>query len=121
MDAEGRWIDELLAAIDRKDHVAFAEFFLPDATFRFGNIAPVCGRPAIAEAVAAFFLALKGLQHRIENRWLLPDTAIFTGTVTYTRHDDTVLQVPFANVLKIRPAGIQEYLTFVDNSTLFVV
>lgn len=121
MDTEGRWIDDLLAAIDSKDHVAFTDFLLPDASFRFGNNAPIRGRPAIAEAVTAFFLALKTLQHRIEDRWMLPDVAIVTGTVIYTRHDGSALQVPFANVLKIRQAGIQEYLVFVDNSALFTV
>lgn len=121
MDTEGRWVDDLLAAIDRKDHVAFTEFLSPDASFRFGNGAPIRGRLEIAVAVSDFFLALKTLQHRIEDRWMLPDIAIVTGTVTYTRHDSSVLQVPFANILKLGLAGIHEYLVFVDNSALFAV
>ena len=121
VDTEGRWVDDLLAAIDRKDHMAFTEFLSPDASFRFGNGAPIRGRPEIAVAVSAFFLALKTLQHRVEDRWMLPDVAIVTGTVTYTRNDGSALQVPFANVLKFRLSGIHEYLVFVDNSALFVV
>lgn len=121
MNMEGRWIDELFATIDRKDHLAFAAFLLPDALFRYGNSAPVHGRAAIAEVVAGFFSALHGLQHLVEDRWLLRDTAIVTGSVIYTRHDKSQLQVPFANVLKLQEAGIHEYLIFVDNSALFVV
>jgi len=121
VNTEGRWVDDLLAAIDRKDHVAFTEFLLPDACFRFGNTTTIRGRPAIAAAVSAFFLALNTLRHRIEDRWMLPDVAIVTGTVTYIRHDGSSLEVPFANVLKFQLAGIHEYLIFVDNSALFAV
>ncbi len=79
MDIEGCWIDALFAAVDRKDHVAFADFLLPDACFRYGNSAPVYGRSAIAETVAGFFAALQGLEHRIEDRWIVPGTAIVSG------------------------------------------
>lgn len=119
MTDDDRWIDEVFAAIDRKDAAAFADFFASEATFRFGNFPPVCGRAAIADSVAAFFAALHSLQHRIEERWLLPDTAIVTGTVTYTRHDSSTLQVPFANVMKLNAGNIHGYFIFVDNSALF--
>jgi ketosteroid isomerase-like protein len=121
MDTEGRWIDDLLAAIDQKDHAAFTSFLLPDARFRYGNSLPVQGRTAIAETVAGFFSALKSLKHKIEDRWVLPNVAIITGIVTYTRHDGSTLKVPFSNVLKLSPAGIHEYLIFIDSSALFVV
>jgi hypothetical protein len=121
MEVEDRWIDELFATIDRKDHTAFVGFLLPDARFRYGNNAPVHGRASIAEVVAGFFSALHAVQHLVDDRWMLPDTAIVTGTVIYTRHDRSTLQVPFANVLKLRDEGISDYLIFVDNSALFSV
>jgi hypothetical protein len=49
----------------------------------------------------------------------LPDAAICIGVVTYTRHDGSTLQVPFANVMKLRPGGIHDYRIFTDNSALF--
>lgn len=109
MDLEGPWIDALFAAIDRKDPVAFANFLLPDAHFSDRNSAVVRGRSAIADSVADFFSALQGLQHRIEDRWMLPDSAIVSGTVTHTRQDGSTLQVPFANILKFRDNGIYAY------------
>ena len=119
MSDDGRWIDELFAAIDRKDVAAFSEFFAPEATFRYSNSPPAIGRAAIAQSVAALFVALRAVRHRIDERWLLPDTAIVTGTVTYTRHDGSTLQVPFANVLKRTADKIQGYFIFVDSSALF--
>lgn len=119
MDTEGHWVDALFAAVDRMDHVAFADLLAPDALFRYGNSAPVHGRAAIKDIVADFFSALQGLNDRIEDRWILPDTVIVTGTVTYTRHDGSTLQVPFANILRLRDSRIFQYLIFVDNSALF--
>ncbi len=119
MRDDGRWIDELFAAIDRKDAAAFAGFLGTNASFRFGNLPAVQGREAIIAMVGGFFAALRGLQHRLEDRWQVPDAAIVTGTVTYTRHDGSTLSVPFANVMKLQQSGIQDYSIFADNSALF--
>lgn len=112
-------LERLLATIDAQDAKAFCGFLSPDARFRFGNAPPVVGRPAIEALVAEFFKAIKAVSHRLEDQWRLPDAAICTGTVTYTRHDGSTLQVPFANVMKLRADGICDYLIFTDNSALF--
>ena len=119
VDRNGRWTDELMSSIDRKDAVAFGRFLHPDATFRFGNAAPVHGRDAIVHAVAGFFSALRSLHHRVEDRWMVGNTAILAGSVTYTRHDGSTLEVPFANVLGFEPDGVRDYRIFVDVSALF--
>jgi ketosteroid isomerase-like protein len=112
-------IEALLATIDRKDAQAFAAFLTPDASFRFGNNPTVAGRDAIEAAVAGFFKAIKSVSHDLEDKWSLPRVAICTGMVIYTRHDGSRLQVPFANVMKLRPDGIHDYRIFTDNSALF--
>jgi uncharacterized protein (TIGR02246 family) len=117
--ANHTFINDLLAAIDRKDANAFAAFLTPDATFRFGNNPAVVGREAIEAAVGAFFKAIQSVSHDLQSQWSLPDAAICIGVVTYTRHDGSTLQVPFANVLKLGPGGIHDYLIFADNSALF--
>jgi uncharacterized protein (TIGR02246 family) len=117
--ANHTFINDLLAAIDRMDAKAFAAVLTPDSSFRFGNNPAVAGREAIEAAVAGFFKAIKSVSHDLENQWLLPDTAICMGVVTYTRHDGSTLQVPFANVMKLRPGGIHDYRIFTDNSALF--
>jgi ketosteroid isomerase-like protein len=119
MADDGRWIDELFAAIDRKDAVAFAGFLAPDASFRFGNLPAVVGRDAIIAFVGGFFGAVQGVRHRLEDRWRVADATIVTGNVTYTRHDGSTLSVPFANVMKSQGGGIRDYIIFVDNSALF--
>jgi len=117
--AEHTFVNDLLAAIDRMDARAFAAFLTPDARFRFGNSPEIAGREAVQAAVGGFFKALKGVSHSLEDQWSLPDVAICTGIVTYTRHDDSTLTVPFANVLRLRQGGIHDYQIFTDNSALF--
>lgn len=117
--ANDAFIGQLLAAIDARDAKAFAGFLTSDASFRFGNHPAVIGREAIKVTVGDFFRAIKSVCHRLEEQWSFPEVVICTGTVTYTRHDGSTLQVPFANVLKVRPAGIYDYRIFVDNSALF--
>ena len=40
------------------------------------------------------------------------------GFVTYIRHDDSFLSVPFADVFSLRQGKIAEYLIFADLSRL---
>lgn len=113
------FIRQLLATIDTRDARAFVGFLTTDASFRFGNHPAVLGRKAIEATVGNFFKAIKSVSHRLEEQWSLADVVICTGVVTYTRHDGSTLQVPFANVLKLRRGAICDYRIFVDNSALF--
>ncbi|MGP8032938.1 MAG: nuclear transport factor 2 family protein [Steroidobacteraceae bacterium] len=117
--ANGAFIRELLATIDARDAEAFGGFLTSDASFRFGNHPAVVGREAIEATVGNFFTAIKGVSHRLDEQWSVPDVVICTGLVTYTRHDGSTLQVPFANILKLRRGAICDYRIFVDNSALF--
>jgi len=117
--ANDAFIRQLLATIDARDAKAFAGLLTSDAIFRFGNHPAVVGREVIEATVGGFFGALKSLSHHLEEQWSLPDVAICTGLVTYTRHDGSSLQVPFANILKLRRGAIYDYRIFVDNSALF--
>lgn len=119
MSSDEEWIDHLFAAIDRQDAAAFSDFLAPEVSFSFGNADPVRGRAVVTEAVVALFAALRALQHRVEERWIVADTAIVAGRVTYTRHDGSTLTVPFANILKRGPDGIHDYRIYIDNSGLF--
>jgi len=113
------WVKQLLQSIDNKNTESFLTFLADDGLFRFGNANPVKGKAAVREAVNAFFDSIKGLQHDLVKIWNEQDAMICHGTVTYTRHDSTILSVPFANVFDIRDNLIKEYLIFVDVSGLY--
>lgn len=113
------WLPGLFQAIDGGDAAAFARHLDENAVFRFGNAPPVAGRAAIGGAVSAFFGAVRGLRHTLEEAWETADAVICRGTVTYTRHDGTTLTVPFANIFRMRGSLIGDYLIYADISALF--
>jgi limonene-1,2-epoxide hydrolase len=112
------WWEQVLATVDRRDAAAFTALLTPDAHFRFGNIAPIVGRDAIAAAVGGFFAAIAACRHRLLNTWNSPEAIACEGEVTYTRHDASTLTVPFANVFELRGHLIASYRIYIDNSQL---
>jgi len=108
----------LFSAIDARDAHAFADFLSPDVEFVFGNAAPLHGRANVEAAVAGFFASLAALRHELSGHWHCGDSLLMHGIVTYTRHDDSQLRVPFANVFKLRDGLIGEYRIFGDFSAL---
>lgn len=108
----------LFQAIDHKDTETFTQFLSAQAKFRFGNAPVVEGRANIATVVGGFFASVKALSHCVTETWRTPTGVICQGMVTYTRHDNTTLTVPFCNIFKVNEDLIEEYLIYVDISEL---
>lgn len=113
------WVERLFRVIDNKDADGFVSFLTDDAVFTFGNQEPVKGKAAIREAVKGFFESIRALDHDIIETWVHPESVICRGTATYTRHDSSLLSVPFVNVFKMDAELIKEYLIYVDASQLY--
>jgi ketosteroid isomerase-like protein len=113
------WWLRLLSVVDSRDAAAFGEFLTPDATFRFGNAAPVAGADAIRNAVAGFFSSIQACSHRLIRTWSGADAVACEGVVTYTRHDGRTVTLPFVNVFDMRGERIHTYSIYIDSSPLF--
>lgn len=112
-------INALFAAIDAKDSQTFSDFLTDDCVFRFGNQAAVEGLEAVQAYVTYFFDSVQALSHTLLQQWETEDGVVCHGTVTYTRHDGSLLTVPFCNVLNMRAGRVYEYLIFADTSELY--
>jgi len=113
------WWESVFAVIDAGDAAGFVGFLTPDAQFRFGNAPVVVGREAIHSAAAGFFSAIAFSRHRLLRTWNGAGTAVCEGEVAYTRHDGSVISVPFVNVFELRGDMIAVYRIYIDNSSLF--
>lgn len=113
------WIAALFAAIDEKDAEAFAGFVAEDARFVFGNLPAVAGRADIRTFVAGFFDSIRAVSHDVPDAWQSGDTIVCRGEVTYTRHDGSMLTVPFANVFLMAGDRVRDYRIYMDASALF--
>jgi ketosteroid isomerase-like protein len=112
-------VKSLFAAIDRKDTRQFIAFLTPDAVFRFGSAAPVRGRDEITGAVDTFFSSIAGCRHVLHNTWQGADSFACEGEVTYRRHDDSEVTLPFVDTFDLRGDLISGYRIYIDIAPLF--
>jgi ketosteroid isomerase-like protein len=106
-------------AIDAKDPIGMCNFLTEDSSFTFANMPAVVGKSNIINFLDGFFQSIKGLRHtNIEYR-NYGDEWFANGTVTYTRLNESTLQVPFAVLLKMHSNLIQDYRIYVDASELY--
>jgi ketosteroid isomerase-like protein len=111
-------LSELLAAIDAQDARKFASFLTEDVVFRYGSNAPVHGRQAVQDYVAAFFGNLDALRHRLLADWESDGALICEGEVTYTLPGGKEVTVPFVNVFGMQDGKIKEYKIYIDPTPL---
>jgi len=113
------FIKEMYSIVDAMDGAALASKMTENGIFRFANIPGVEGREAITGFLDNFFQSIKGIKHGQIEDWMVDNTRFATGQVSYTRHDDSTLVVPFSVILKMQGELIHEYLIFVDASELY--
>lgn len=113
------WVPQLFQSIDAMDTGTFITFIADDARFKYGNAPPVVGKDSIRQAVDGFFKSIKRVRHRLLHTWTHPDTVISQGEVTYRRHDDSQLSLPFVNVFGMKNNLIKDYLIYIDITALY--
>jgi ketosteroid isomerase-like protein len=109
----------MFTAIDAMDADRFATYLAPRCIFRFANQPAVHGTDGIRDYIERFFASIESIRHVIEDHWEVPGAVMCHGQVSYTRRDGSVLEVPFANLLRTGPEGITAYRIFVDVSELY--
>lgn len=119
VDAVAGRLDGLFASIDAKDTDGFLAFLTEDAIFRFGSAPELTGRVAIRNAVDGFFSSIAGSSHALKNVLGKDATLVCEGEVTYRRHDDTELTVPFTNVFELDGELISHYKIYIDIAPLY--
>jgi len=112
-------LNTLFAAIDNKDTGRFLSCIAPDATFRFGSAPAIAGHDAIRSAVDGFFATIAGLQHAVKKTVANGSMLVSEGEVTYTRHDDSRITLPFANIFQMQDGLITEYKIYIDIALLY--
>ena len=110
---------DLFASIDTMDTERFLSFIDPSATFRFGSSAPVTGHEAIRAAVEGFFASFTALRHDLQRTVTEGNVVACEGEVTYTRHDTSMITLPFANIFETSGGRISLYRIYIDIAPLF--
>ncbi len=114
----------LFATIDAGDANGFVGYLSEDAVLRFGSAPPVHGADAIRDAIGSFFESIKTLSHEIDYTTEADGRVVCEGRVTYTRHDDSRITLPFVDVL-VRASStgagliIADYRIYMDVAPLY--
>ncbi len=107
-------LDDVFATIDRMDADGVAAFMTEDGVFRYGSNDPVRGRGAVRDYVAGFFTTIKGLRHRLTDRWEGKSSLVCAGEVTYAMLDGREVTVPFVDVFRLEGDEVSEWLIYID-------
>ena len=110
---------DLFASIDMMDTERFLNFIDASATFRFGSSPPVTGHEAIRAAVEGFFASFTALRHDLQRTVTEGNVVACEGEVTYTRHDTSMITLPFANIFEANGGLISLYRIYIDIAPLF--
>jgi len=111
-------LNQLFAAIDRKDADGFVSFLTKDACFRFANAPVIRNKEDIRNAVSQFFSNIKGLRHHIHGVWEQNNIMICEGEVTYIRLNGSDLTLPFVDIIRMEGDLIADYRIYMDISPL---
>jgi len=118
-ETEGIEIDKLFASIDAMDTESFLGFIAADATFRFGSSPAVQGHAGIRAAVEDFFSMFAALKHEPHRVVADGNAIVCEGEVTYTKHDESKITLPFVNVFEMENKLISLYRIYIDIGPLF--
>ncbi len=109
----------LFSALDRKDATMYGQLLTDESIFRFGNMNPATGKAAIHEAQSGFFQSIKGMSHELGRTWADSNSLVVEGKVTYTRHDDSSITLPFVDVFEFEGQKISATFIYMDINPLF--
>jgi len=112
------WFEELFATIDQLDSESFVSYLTEDAQFIYGSMPPVQGKEAIRNFTSEFFGSLAGIGHNLLRTWVVENTRLCEGEVTYDLPDNRKITLPFMNVFDMEGEKIREYKIYVDPSPL---
>jgi hypothetical protein len=113
------FVTDMFAAVDSMDAGKLVEFIDQGGIFKFANAHAVEGKENIRTFLDGFFKSINNIRHDQIEDWQVNGTRFAIGRVTYTRHDDSTLQVPFSVVLKMKDDLVRDYLIYVDASELY--
>lgn len=115
-EAKHRLLDDLFESIDEQNVDRYLRFLTDDAIFRFGSAEPVKGQAEIREAVSEFIASCR---HALGTILADNGTMVCEGEVTYTRHDESEITLPFVNVFEFEGELISHYKIYADSEPLY--
>ena len=111
-------VQNLYRAVDDRDTEALGKYLADDLVFQLGNLEAIEGKKAVLAANESFFQSIANMVHSIDRIWAQDNNVICSGSVEYTRLDNSKLSIPFSTILTLKDDLISHYQIYVDVSPL---
>ena len=102
--------------VDSGDAAGFAAWFAPDASYTFGNGAPLVGRDAIEAATAGAATSLPWVRHVVDQVAEVGDQLFCRFTIHTEAPDRTPVALPCVTVIWLEADEIVDYRVHMDLS-----
>lgn len=115
-------VHTMCGQVDSGDAAGFAAWFAPDATYTFGNGAPLIGRDAIEAATEGAASALPWVRHDVDQVAEVGDQLFCRFTIHTEAPDGSELALPCVTVIWMRgpdSTEIVDYRVHMDLSPVF--
>lgn len=112
-------IQSYYKAVDAMDLDAFKSMHSANARVTFGNFPAAEGPDQIAGAIGQFWSGIRGLKHKVINRWDHPAESILEVAVSYTRKDGQTVTLPCVTIFKPDGDKVGELRVFTDVAPVF--
>ena len=106
-------------SIDTLDMDRFLGYFAPDCTMGFGSYPLVQGLDGVRGMIAPVFAGVAGMRHQRLGLWVTDDATLARGEVTYTRHDQSTVTIPFMTYFVFAGERIRATHVYIDIAPLF--
>ena len=115
---EARRIFDFLDAMDVEN---FTKMLTKEGEVKFANGPGMIGPIAVAEGQKGFFSMIKKMEHTLspEGFWAKEGSFVVEGNVTYTRHNDTKVTIPFTDTFWLSGNKIKTLNVYFGLAPLF--
>lgn len=112
-------VRRMCAQVDAGDAEGFASWFRGDATYRFGNGAPMIGRQAIRDATAGAANALPWVRHSVDQVAEVGDQLFCRFTIHTEAPDGQEVAMPCVTVIWMEGDEVVDYRVHIDLAPAF--
>ncbi len=113
------WWQEYYDDIDNQRLDSLGSRTAQNVVVRTAGFPAVEGLENVLNGQREFFSTFKSLRHDFTNTWEVEDTAVLEAIVTYTRHDETSVEVPCVSILHRTDELVDSVRIYLDLAPIY--
>jgi ketosteroid isomerase-like protein len=108
------WITEYFAMVDTLDTDELVRWYAEDGEFRFANMPPARGKPAIVAALKQFYGLITSMHHEKTGCWADAGSGVLEATAHFVTKDGRHVDIPAVSTMRMKDGLIHRFLFVMD-------